>query len=497
MAKKKPLAENELYKAAPLLSYLEGDEYHPERNVLTQIEEVATLREAIVYSAKGSLKFIGEIDGEELTIDIKMEGLKKCSSLDRKIFVKATVGEFVQTIEDSECTLHNGFKHFMDIVKCVVPFRKGHEIPQEFNLPLEFWADTEEGKKFFEEMCSLGFRVNRDNKYFYESPCENTDVSLILPMLEYNSNYDHFRNTSDEHNLHMRAKTEHMTALFYFDVYSPFLKYAQKYGIDYTTELVGEWGYDGPKHKYGVTADKFLEFVKKVIKHNTERLDAISEQHGGLTWRGLHFGDGNNKLSKPSDYSKLPEAERKRIDDRLAITKKSIDESYDKFFSTSAYKTIYKFFKEHGTVRRSHEWQYGESHDIDFRCTVELEVPKKDRTLTKKTVEIYGSIQGFYHDELGRNNGDEIRITFPFYYATDKGSFASWDEAVAAGSNLRYGGSLNVASGFDKYVSIKIGDHYDNWEYKVKSKDLERIEKILLNFEKDNQQFLKDCHYKD
>jgi hypothetical protein len=112
-------------------------------------------------------------------------------------------------------------------------------------------------------------------------------------------------------------------------------------------------------------------------------------------------------------------------------------------------------------------------------------------------VEIYGSIQGFYHDELGRNHGDEIRITFPFYYATDKGSFASWDEAVSSGSNLRYGGALEVASGFDKHVSIKIGDHYDNWEYKVNPKDLERIEKILLNLEKDNQQFLKDCHYKD
>jgi hypothetical protein len=27
--------------------------------------------------------------------------------------------------------------------------------------------------------------------------------------------------------------------------------------------------------------------------------------------------------------------------------------------------------------------------------------------------------------------------------------------------------------------------------------DLKRIENVLLNIEKDNQQFLKDCHYKD
>ncbi len=497
MAKKKPLAENELYKAAPLLKVLEGTDLHPEENVLRYIEDVTRLREATVYSAKGSLKFVGEIDGEELTIDIKIDGLKKCSSLDRKISVKATVGDFVQTVEDTECTLHIGFKHFMDLVKCSVPFRKGHEIPKEFNLPLEFWAETDDGKKFFEELCSLGFRVDRDSRYFYDSPCESSDGSLILPILEYNPNCDHFRNTSDEHQLHMRAKTEHTTALFYFDTHSPFLDYAKKYGIDYTTELVGEWGYDGPKHKYGVTADKFLEFVKKVIKHNADRIDAISEQHGGLTWRGIHFGDGHNKCEKPTDYSKLPEAERKRINDRLAATKKSIDDAYETFFTNSAYKTIYKFFKEHGTGRRSHDWQYGESHDIDLKCKLELEVPKKDRTLTKKTVEIYGSIQGFYHDELGRNHGDEIRINFPFYYATDKGSFASWDEAVSAGSNLRYGGSLNIASGFDKHVSIKIGDHYDNWAYKVNSKDLERIEKILLNLENDNQQFLKDCHYKD
>lgn len=497
MAKKKPLAENELYKAAPLLKVLEGSDRHPEENVLRYIEDVARLREAIVYSAKGSLKFVGEIDGEELTIDIKMDGLKKSSSIDHKISVTATIGDFAQTLEDDECTLYIHFKHFMDIVKCSVPFKKGHEIPKEFNLPLEFWAETEEGKKFFEELCSLGFRVGRDNLYFYDAPCENTDVSLLLPILEYNANYDHFMNTSDEKKLHMRAKTEHTTALFYFDAYSPFLKYAKKYGIDYSIELVGEWGYDGPKHKYGVTADKFLEFVKKVIKHNADRLDAISEQHGGLTWRGIHFGDGQNKTEKPTDYSKLPEAERKRIDDRLAATKKGIDDAYEKFFSNSAYRTIYKFFKEHGTVGRSHGWQYGESHDIDLRCKVELEVPKKDRTLTKKTVEIFGCIQGFYHDELGRDHGDEIRLNFQFNYATDKGTFASWDEAIAAGSNIRYGGSLNVANCYGKYITIKIGDHYDNWAYKVRSEDLARIEKILLNLEKDNQQFLKDCHYKD
>lgn len=31
----------------------------------------------------------------------------------------------------------------------------------------------------------------------------------------------------------------------------------------------------------------------------------------------------------------------------------------------------------------------------------------------------------------------------------------------------------------------------------MRKEDLKPIEKILLNIESDNQQFLKDCHYKD
>ena len=494
---KKPLAENELYKAAPLLQILEGeDKYYTDENVLKPIEEVAKLREAVVYSTKGSLKFVGEIDGEELTIDISMTDLKRSCRTDQKVFIKATVGDQVQTLDSNACTLHCGFKHFMDIVKCMGPFKKGREIPEGTDLPLEFWADTEEGKKFFEELSGLGFRVNRDNQYFYDSPCPNTDVQMVIPMLEYSSNIDHFYNTWRGHDVHMRAKTEHTTALFYFDTDSPFLKYAKDHNIKYKKELVAEWDYDHPKHPYGAKPDVFLDFVKTVIKHNTERLDAISEQHGGLTWRGIHFGDGLNKFEKPRDYKQLPEAERKRIDAAVAATQAKVAESYDEFFSKGAFGKVYKFFKEHGTVNKMHGWQYGDSHDISFKCNVTLEVPKKDRTLDKKTVEIYGEIRGYYKNELGGENGDEIRITLPFHYVTDKGRFPSWAEAIAEGSNIRYGGSLNVGSNRCSY-ELKEGDHYGHWVYRFKAGDLKRIENVLLNIEKDNQQFLKDCHYKD
>jgi hypothetical protein len=493
---KKPLAENELYKAAPLLQVLEGDDYHPEENVLKMIEEVAKLREAVVYSSKGSLKFVGEIDGEELTIDVNMTDLKKSCRVDQHVFVKATVGDQVQTLDSNTCTLHCGFKHYMDIVKCMGPFKKGHDIPEGTDLPLEFWADTEEGKKFFEELSGLGFRVNRDDRYFYDSPCNNTNVHALLPMLEYSQNIDHFYNTFRGRDINMRAKTEHTTALFYFDSCSPFLKYAKDHNIAYQKELVAEWDYDHPKHPYGVKPDVFLDFVKKVIKHNTERLDAISEQHGGLTWRGIEFGDGLNKFEKPRGYKQLPEAERKRIDAAVEATKAKVADAYDEFFSKSPFSTVYKFFKEHGTVNKTHGWQYGECHDISFKCNVTLEVPKKDRTLTKKTVEIYGAIQGYYKDELGGEHGDEIKINLPFHYATDKGRFPSWAEAIKAGSNIRYGGSLNVGTNRCTY-ELQEGDHYGHWACKLRASDLKKIEDVILNIEKDNQQFLKDCHYKD
>ena len=100
----------------------------------------------------------------------------------------------------------------------------------------------------------------------------------------------------------------------------------------------------------------------------------------------------------------MPEADKKRIRDRLSAAKDKRLEEYDTYFRNSPYKVIYGFFKEHGTVRRSHEWQYGASHDIDFSCKVELEVPKKDRTLSKKTVEIYAG--GWYTADPGRTTAD-------------------------------------------------------------------------------------------
>ena len=506
MAKKKPLTENELYKAAPLLSYLDSDEYHPEKNVLAQIEEVATLREAIVYSAKGSLKFIGEIDGEELTIDIKMEGLKKCGSVDRKIFVKATVGEFVQTIDDSECTLYIGFKHFMDIVKCVVPFRKGHEIPKEFNLPLEFWAETEEGKKFFEELSGLGFRSNREAKYFYEAPCEDTDMSLILPILEYNENNDHFMNTSDEHQLHIRAKTEHTTALFYFDAYSPFLKYAQKYGIDYTTELVGEWGYDGPKHKYGVTADKFLEFVKKVIKHNTDRLDAISEQHGGLTWRILNFRETTDKFEFPVygyeyNCTHLPQNEIERIKTRIEKRRVERLAEVEEILSKGKFKNIITYLKEHGKLSlMSH--QYGDEINLRFSMPVTFEIPvKHGESFTKKKLEVTGGIwvSGKAKEKWSWREPKEtfypnnLLIDLPFCYKTAEGEFPSWDEAVAAEGDIKYGGQFCTG----KRASTVLENNSRHGDYAITDDTLARFEKILLNIKADHERYLVDCHYKD
>lgn len=497
---KKPLAENELYKAAPLLKVLEGKDYHPEDNVLKLIEEVAKLKEAVVYSTKGSLKFVGEIDGEELTIDVKITDLNKRWI---QLAIKATVGDLVQTFEDDDVGLTCRFPHFMDIVKAMPYVKKGKPMPEGVNFPLELWADnTEEGKQFFKEMNELGFRINRDDqydhdaKYWFDSPFTRTCASFVLPFLEYSENIDHFINTYRDQKVCIRSKAGNPAPVFYFDAESPFVKYAKKNKISMPTKFIGEYGYDGPKHPFGVSGADFLAMVKKIIQHNNDRIDAIAKEHGGLTWRGIQFGDGLNKFEKPHDFSKLPEAERKRINAALEVIKANEADAYDKFFSNGVFGKVYKFFKEHGTVSRMHGWQYGESHDITFKCNVTLEVPNKDRTLTTKTVEIYGSIRGYYKSETGSENGDEISITLPFHYATDKGKFPSWAEAIEEGSNIRYGGSLNVGSNRCAY-ELKEGDHYGYWAHKFKAGDLKRIEDILFNIEKDNQQFLKDCHYKD
>lgn len=56
---KKPLAENELYKAAPLLKALEGKEYHPEDNVLKLIEEeLKPIEKILLNIEKDNQKFL-------------------------------------------------------------------------------------------------------------------------------------------------------------------------------------------------------------------------------------------------------------------------------------------------------------------------------------------------------------------------------------------------------------------------------------------------------
>ena len=497
---KKPLAEHELYKAAPLLKVLEGKDHHPEENVLTLIEEVAKLKEAIVYSTKGSLKFVGELDGEELVLDINITDLNKRWI---QLQIKATVGDLVQTFEDDDIGLACRFPHFMDIVKAMPYVKKGKPVPEGVDLPLELWADyIDEGKKFFEEMTAMGFRGNRhdlydhDAKYWFDIPFRLTSASNVLPFLEYSENIDHFIDPNREHDVHIRSKAGNPAPVFYFDLNSPFVTYAKKYKISIPKEFIYEYDYDHPKHPYGVSPSDFLAMVKKIIQHNSDRIDAIAKEHGGLTWRGIQFNDGLNKMARPLDFDKLPETDKKRITDRLDVTKSNRLEEYDTYFRNSPYKVIYEFFKEHGTVKPSRDYQYYDCHDIKFECDIEIEVPKKDRTLTKRKVSITGFIDDWYKDEYGREHGPEIQLELPFHYATDKGKFSSWAEAVAAGSNLKYGGSCNV--GATKSVSrITIGDRYGYRTSKMTKEELKPIEKVLLNIEKDNQQFLKDCHYKD
>ena len=497
---KKPLAENELYKAAPLLKVLEGKEHHPEDNVLKLIEEVAKLKEAVVYSTKGSLKFVGDIDGEELVIDIKMTDLqKRWIQLD----IKATVGDLVQTFQDDDIGLSCRFPHFMDIVKAMPYVKKGKPMPEGVNLPLELWADnTEEGKQFFKEMNELGFRMNRDDqydhdaKYWFDSPFSRSCASHVLPFLEYSENIDHFINTHRDQNVCIRSKAGNPAPVFYFNAESPFVEYAKNHKISMPTKFIGEWDYDGPKHPFGVSGADFLAMVKKITQHNNDRIDAIAKAHGGLTWRGIQFNDGLDKMAKPYDFDKLPEADKTRIRNRLSAAKDKRLEEYDTYFRNSPYNVIYEFFKEHGTVKPSHDYQYNNCHDITFECNLEIEVPKKDRTLTKRTVNIHGYVEDWYKDEYDREHGAEINIILPFHYATDKGKFPSWADAIKAGSNIKYGGSCNIGATKSAY-ELKEGDRYGYYASKMTKKDLKPIEKILLNIESDNQQFLKDCHYKD
>jgi hypothetical protein len=496
---KKPLAENELYKAAPLLKVLEGKEYHPEDNVLKIIEEVAKLKEAVVYSTKGSLKFVGEIDGEELVIDINMTDLHKRWI---QLFIKATVGDLVQTFEDDDIGLTCRFPHFMEIVRAMPYVKKGKPVPEGVVIPLELWADhIDEGKQFFKEMEEMGFRVNRhdlydhDAKYWFDIPFKRTCAWEVIPFLEYSENIDHFINPYRDYDLHIRSKSGNPAPLFYFDPSSPFVKYANNYKIAMPKEFISEWDYDKPKHPYGVSAADFMAMIKKIVQHNTERIDAIAKEHGGLTWHGIQFSDGLNKLEKPHDFDKLPDADKQRIRDRLNGTKSNRLEEYDKYFRNSPYKAIYEFFKERGTVKPSHDYQYYDCHDITFECEIELEVPKKDRTLTKKKVTLSGYIEDFYTDEFSRENGAEIKINLPFHYATDKGKFPSWAAAIKAGSNIKYGGSCNVGATKSAY-ELKEGDRY-GYAMRLTKTDLKPIEDIIFNIESDNQKFLKDCHYKD
>lgn len=498
--------ENELFNAAPYLKILEGGKYHPEENVLKPIESVSHLVEAAVSRKYTTLTFVGEMCGQPLKMVVDIDQSSRRTTY---VTVTATVGEYTNSIHETDYCLHIGFDHFMDWVKTVIPMHTGSDIPDGVDVPVDMWAKTEKGKQFIQGMKDLGIKCTMDDQYGYDVPFEAKHCDNLL-LLEYSEYIDHFRLiVQDEYydrgdlELKFRAKASGAEPKFYVDDTAAYRLF-KKLGFKFPKEFVAEWddSYDRkPLHDYGMSPDKFLDTMQKLVKFNVDRIEKISKEHGGLTWRGMIYSNPSHKYDRPRDFKVLPKEEQERINKRIEEQQALRFNEHDKYFTQSKFGKIYKFLKEHGRVSPTPR-QYGDDHEVEYTCPITLEVPGKNGELEKKTINVRGLIwvsgQCRTSGYTGRKyNAESFSMYIPMVYETNKGEFISWAKAKEAGSDMKYGGACYIDKKGRRSVTqsfvVNEYNHDDRW---LDDDDIKYIEDVLLNIESDHEQYLKDCHLK-
>lgn len=494
--------ENELFNAVPYIKILSGKDYDPSTNIFAQIDKVAHLVEAAISRKYSILTFVGEISGEPLTITVSFDQSKR----DTQLIVTAEIAGYKKSVSDGSHLLYIGFENFMNWVKSVVAFERGLEIPEGVDVPLGLWVTSEAGKRFVAEMVELGFTSQLNSKYGYDTPFDSRGGDS-LRVLDYCEYIGHFRESIpydrnyDEYRLQVRSFPKGPEPKFYLNDNEAIRKLTQM-GFKYDKKLVAEWDESNrrkPVHEYGMSPAEFLDTMKRLVKFNVERLDAISEAHGGLTWRGIRFDKGHDRFDKPDDFAKLPKAEQDRIERTIAEQKELRKKEFDKFFMASKFAKIYEYAKQHGEVTPD-EHQYDNEHAVDYKFPVELDVPDKDGNIIKTTIEVRGRIwvSGELYSCYAWRSENFYPESFSFYvpieYSTEKGSFISWAEAKKAGSDLRWGCncSINKTGKKPSLSSIVINPYYDK-SRTVSPDDIARVENVMFNISRDHKQYLVDC----
>ena len=488
--------ENELFEAASYIKTLEGD--HPQReseNVLKQINKIFTLRRAEVASKFATLTFTGVVCNTQARLEAFFHDLHRSRW---RITVTAYVGDYTKSIEDTEYCLYIGFPHFMDWVKSVIPYKKNLPLEPGQNAASELWYETESGKKFISQMIEIGFVSAVDSKYGYDSPLKlgKKAHDKLVPLV-YSDDIGHFRVSDNDHDVYgdvqIKMKGKEPTVWLYTSV-SDIMK----------TQFNCPINIFDPND--AMEPDKFVEEVKKLLKFNEDRIDKLAADNGGLTWRGIDFRTQySDKCARPHDFNALPKKDQDRINEHLAkLAEKRMDE-YDQFFITSKFANLYNYIKEHGRVE-PYPNQYGNEHHIEFTVPIVLDEPiNYGESFRQRNVSVTGDI--YVKDKERKNWSDEtyypdsIRMYIPLCYYTDKGAFASWEEAIAAGSNTDYGGACyiqgcKVPRGKSTYSSLCFNEYWHDDEC-IGAEELKRFERVIMNIKADHEQFLVDRHYKE
>lgn len=504
--------ENELFHAGPYLKMLKGD--RDNTNALARIETMFKLYEASILSKSAFLRFRGFADNDT---PAELEAYVDYSKRSEYFKITATVGEYKLSFDETYSIWVSHIDHLLDWVKTVIPYKAGKELPEGVNAVLELWADTPEGEHFFKEMGELGFDSSGRDKcrYWYSAPFETHNASEKVIPLEYSEDYDHFKLAwqpySESYQLAVDVEMHGKEPVFFMRD-TPILRRMKEYGFKCDEKFIREFSDEADQrqrkllHEYGLPATEFLEAVKSLFKFNEDRINKISDEHGGLTWRTLNFNATTDKFEFPVygyDYNctHLPEKEVERIKARIEKRRAERLVEVEEILLKGKFKNIIAYLKEHGKLSLlSH--QYGDEINLWFSMPVTFEIPvKQGESFTKKKLEVTGGIwisgqakeiwswreprETFYPNNL--------LISLPFCYKTAEGEFPSWDEAVAAGGDIKYGGQF--CTGKKASIDLENNSRHDN--YAITDDTLARFEKILMNIKADHERYLVDCHYKD
>ena len=506
----KTYRENELFHAAPYIKALKGD--RDDTNVIAHIEPIFKLYEASILSKSAFLRFRGYVDDDTTAeLEIYIDHSKRST---RYIFT-ATVGEYKYSFDDSYHVYSSIVDHMMNWVKTVIPYKTGKELPEGTNAVLELWAETPEGEQFLKDMNELGFESNGRGKcmYWYSSPFETYNACDKIIPLEYSEDFDHFKEAWDyggSYKLNIRVEMRGKEPVF-FMTDDPIMKRMKEYGFKCDERFIKEFSDDKKNpvllHEYGLPPKEFLETVKSLFKFNEDRIDKISEEHGGLTWRGIDFRTSSDKFEFPvygfdSGHSKLPKQEVDRIKARIAKRRVERLAEVEEILLKSKFKNIIAYLKEHGELGL-YPHQYGDEIRLEFRMPVKFDIPvKQGESFTKKKLDVTGNIWVSGEEKKAWTawnapdryfHPDSMCFTLPFSYQTADGTFPSWDEAVAAGGDLQYGGQFCTG----KRAGFELKNNEYHHDYEINEEGMARFEKLLLNIEADYERYLVDLHYKD